>query len=197
MKIKYLIGVLIVAGLVFTVMNIPKKNIVLRAEEATITPEVSSITKLIEASNSDGQYRLVGSSELIKGSVHYSFRVEDAAENSSLLLFETKAADDETYSIPFNSWSSDNKYLFLQLNNSKGKNYYVFKADASLFADGLKYLDVGDYWSQGEREDVIKEVSGWAGPDLLMVYTTKPDGTGSSAYWFMVSSRKFMQVREF
>ncbi|OGD80330.1 MAG: hypothetical protein A2320_01220 [Pseudomonadales bacterium GWC2_63_15] len=86
--------------------------------------------------------------------------------------------------------------FIIQKNDLNGKDYYVFKTDGSLFSDGKKYLEVGEYWKLSKNMDVIDHVSGWAGGDLLVTYTTRPDGSGSSAYWFVVGSRKFMQVRE-
>jgi len=167
----------------------PSFSVVVEATE-------SSPTRLEEATNSDGSLRLVGERNVMGERASYSFKVLDSQNNSSLLLFDTVADPGQTFTIPFNSWSSDNKHLFIQKNDLNGKDYYVFKADGSLFSDEKKYLEVGEYWKLSKNMDVIDHVSGWAGGDLLVSYTTRPDGTGSSAYWFVVGSRKFMQVRE-
>ncbi len=72
----------------------------------------------------------------------------------------------------------------------------MFKADGSSFDDGLKYLDVQQYWVSSKNAEVIERVSGWAGADLLVTYATNPDGSDSFAYWYVISSRRFMHVRE-
>lgn len=197
MKIKTIMAVVIVVGIAYVALTLVKKDdsvdVGTRALEVKEEP---SLTTLSEASNSDGSLKLVGTGRVVDGKTKYSFKVEDVQKKSSLLLFETVADPGQTFSIPFNSWSSDYKHVFLQTNDSSGKDYFVFKADGSLFADGSKYLAVGSYWAESKNPQSIDHVSGWAGEDLLVVYTTNPDGTGSSAYWFVVGTRKFMQVRE-
>ncbi len=196
MKIKTVVAVAMVVGIAYVALNLLKQDNNFDVGTRALEVKEPSLTELSEASNSDGSLKLVGTGRVVEGKTKYSFRVMDVQKKSNLLLFETVADPGQTFLIPFNSWSSDYKHVFLQTNDQNGKDYYVFKADGSLFGDGKKYLDVGEYWTESKNPQIIEHVSGWAGADLLVVYTTNPDGTGSSAYWFVVGSRKFMQVRE-
>ncbi len=197
MELKKVTGVLVMAGLAFSVFNLPKNSTVPESKALASVKESPVLKSLIEASNSDGQLRLTGESEQKGGEVRYRFNVVDNQKNVKYLLFETTVEKDRSFTIPFNSWSSDNKHLFIETKSLEGRDYYVFNTDAGEFQDGLKYLDVGDYWNKSKNSDLIREVSGWAGPDQLMVYTIRPDGSDGLAYWFIVSVRKFLQVREF
>ncbi|EKD42956.1 MAG: hypothetical protein ACD_72C00522G0001, partial [uncultured bacterium] len=132
----------------------PNPSVVVEATEV-------SPTRLDEATNSDGSLKLVGERVITGERARYSFKIFDSQKNSSLLLFDTVADPGQTFVIPFNSWSSDNKYLFIQKNDLNGKDYYVFKADGGLFDDGKKFLEVGEYWKQSKNMDVIDHVSGW------------------------------------
>lgn len=198
MKIKSVVAVVMVVGVTAVALNLLRQDnnydVGTRALEEKEEP---SLTELSEASNGDGSLKLVGIGRAVEGETKYSFRVVDSQKKNSFLLYETVADPGKTFSIPFNSWSSDNKHVFLRTNYQNSKNYFVFKADGSSFDEGSQYLDVGKYWTESKNQQIIDNVSGWAGADLLVVYTTNPDGTGSSAYWFVVGSRKFMQVREF
>lgn len=158
--------------------------------------QISTTSSIPSATNLDGSLELSGLAEKKENEVNYSFYVVNTQSNMKKLLFETTTGLDRAFSIPRNSWSSDNKYFFIEKNTSEGQNYYVFKSDGSVFADEKEYLDVNEYWNKKGSSQTIKDVSGWAGPDLLMVYTSNADGTDGSKYWFVVSSRKFSQISE-
>ncbi len=190
------IGLVIIVLLALAVMRSPGKVKTDQRVEAKDVKEVSSLIKLTEASNLDGSKRLVGTSELKEGKVKYVFTVIDSTKKEKIILFETYVDRQSSLTIPFNSWSNDDKYVFIQANSPEGKNYHVFKADGSSFNDGLKYLDVQQYWVSSKNTKVIDRVSGWAGADLLVTYATNSDGSDSFAYWFVISSRRFMNVRE-
>lgn len=124
----------------------------------------------------------------------YSFHVINLETKEDQLLFEQTVSSPASYTAPFNSFSPDDLQLFIQITENNEPNYFVFNRDGSSFKDGQKYLNVRDYWNQGKGKYVMKEVSGWAGKDLLMVLTSKEDGSSGPSYWFVVSSRKFMQL---
>ncbi|MEK7070812.1 MAG: hypothetical protein AAB966_03320 [Patescibacteria group bacterium] len=193
---KKSVGFVLVVGLIvisyFSVIRSRKSDVLIIGEAEATSPSIW----LEEATNSDGSLKIVGKRKTVGENIGYSFNILDNQNNTNLLLFETVADIGQTFAIPSNSWSSDNKYLFIQKNYLGGKDYYVFKADGSSFGDSKKFLEVGEYWRQSGNKEIIDHVSGWAGADLLVAYTTEPDGTGSKAYWFVIGSRKFMQVRE-
>lgn len=196
MKAIRLVGVIVVLIVAIVVFKGSKTGNVDDRAKAMEVKEVSSLTKLNEATNSDGSKRLAGTSEITDVGVKYKFVTSDEKKNEKTLLFESLLNKESSVVIPYNSWSSDEKHVFLEAKTGPGKNYYVFNADGSNFKDGIKFLDVMDYWEKSGIDKRVDHVSGWAGPGLLVVYTTNLDGSDSFAYWFVVDTRRFMNVRE-
>lgn len=151
-----------------------------------------------EATNSEGNLKLMGTSrKSMEGGTAYEFKIMDSQKKTELSLYQTIADKGSEMEVPFNSWSPDYKQVFVKTKSPGGENYYLFRADGEVYADGSKYIPIGDYWKEAEMKTEIKTINGWAGDDLLMVYTENDDGSGGPAYWFVTSTRKFTQVREF
>lgn len=123
----------------------------------------------------------------------YSFHVINLETKVDFSLYEEQVGMGTSFETPFNSWSPDDKQLFIQRNSGGESNYYVFNADGSSFKDGQKFLNVKDYWSE-KNKFRIKTITGWAAKDLLVVKTLTDDGRDGPSYWFVISSRKFMQL---
>ena len=165
--------------------------------KADVQKEVSSYTKLSEASNSEGNMKLISMSRRSpEGRTSYSFKVVDTKENTETSIYETVADPGSSMEIPENSWSPDYKQVFVRTISPGGDNYYVFRANGEVYADGKKYIAVGDFWDNTKTSNRIEEITGWAGDDLLMVYTVTDTEEHGQAYWFVTSTRKFIQVRE-
>ena len=159
--------------------------------------EVSAFVPLSEATNSEGNLKLVGMAQKMReGGNSYSLKVMDTIKKTEIPLYNTIADLGSSITIPFNSWSPDYKQVFIKISSPGGENYYLFKANGEPYDDGKKYIIVGDYWGETKTTNKINKISGWAGPDLMMVYTTNKDGEHGPSYWFVTSSRKFLQVRE-
>lgn len=159
-----------------------------------IKPVVNTTT-LKEATNSVGNLVLAGSKVSSGGAeVRYDFRVIDKDSGTAKELFSQTVNNDTAISIPFNSWSPDNKQIFLKVADPKGTDYWVLKVDGSNYADGERYLSVMNYWNKAERTYKVRIVSGWAGDGLLQVYTLKGDGSEGPLYWFLTGSKTFEQL---
>lgn len=196
---KNLVPIILIVGVAVVFFGSTKRiNKVSLSNQTIAKSEAPSITPLAEATNSEGNLKLVGMAQKVQGGgSNYSFKVVDTQKKTEIPLYNTIADLGSSIAIPLNSWSPDYKQVFIKTSSPSGENYYLFKANGDPYADGKKYIAVGDYWSETKTTNKINRISGWAGPDLLMVYTTKEDGTEGPAYWFVTSTRKFMQVREF
>lgn len=170
-------------------VQIPKTN-----NKETVKPS----TLPEKASNSEGNLILVGTSQQTsEGRTAYEFKIINTQKKTESPLYETVADPGNLINIPLNSWSPDYKQVFVKTSGPGWENYYLFRANGEPYADGKKFIAVGDYWKEAKMNSRINKLTGWAGNDLLMIYTIKEDGSEGSAYWFVTSSRKFMQVREF
>ena len=164
-------------------------------EQVPVSPTPQPAQELTPSDSGEGKFNLTGQKQALpNGMTTYTFQVVDLQKKSSMTLFSITAEPGSSMEIPVNAWSPDNKQLFLQANKPSGTTYYVFNADGSAFSNGEKYLDVANYWAQSKNDLTIRTASGWAGPGLLIIYTRRADNTKGPAFWFVTSTRKFMQL---
>lgn len=97
----------------------------------------------------------------------------------------------EAFTIPFNAWSPDNSYLFIQ---KKSGEVLVFTRTGETITPTEQFMNVKDIFSQTERKDRYDVVTGWASPTLLIVNTVTPDGAKGSSYWFEIPSKAIIQL---
>lgn len=90
--------------------------------------------------------------------------------------------------LPANSWSPDNKYLFIE-DREGIDNYLVFKSSGLAFGDGEKYLNATLLFNTKVKNFMLKAITGWDDPVLMSVRTT--DGTH---FWFAVETQNFIQL---
>jgi|CXWL01.1.fsa_nt_gi hypothetical protein len=190
----FLVGVG-VAAIFLTKLTMKKgEPMVAQTQSGVVVAEASA--RVVEVKSGDGSMKLIASAKLAEGTENYTFKVSDSADATEEVVYTNAVGLGEAITVPANSWSPDNKLFFI-LEKSGGRNSYrVFRADGEAFKSGEKYLDINDYWSLSKRRYQIKEVTGWASPDLLIVLTVKEDGTAGPSFWFVVSSHSFMQLRE-
>lgn len=125
------------------------------------------------------------------GTLAYLFTSSDQLGANEAQVYTTRLKPPQSISIPFNAWSPDNRYLFIQKENGDA---LVFKATGEEIVPGQKYFDVGDLFLASSKKDIYQETTGWASPTLLIVNTTTQNNTKGSSYWFEVPSKAIIQL---
>lgn len=124
----------------------------------------------------------------------YSFYTSDGDGINEQFIFD-KTLDKAKYmTIPFNTFSSDNKYFFIQENAESGKRIFAFQASGEPFSDTEKYFDVTDLFKKRDTGNNFSEATGWASESLIIINTTKADGKKGPSYWFEVPSKAIIQL---
>lgn len=154
-------------------------------------PEV----QVTDVHSSDGTMKLILRAEPGKDDITINtFTASDISGNNPKLLLTKTTSGEQSMGIPYTSWSPDNKLVFIQENNGTQVTYLVLKADGTAFASGDQALDVNDFWAKSEINYTIRTVTGWAAGNLLIVYTSKEDGSKGPAFWFVTDSHNFLQL---
>lgn len=181
--------ILVFAGILFLtnsekLMGLSQQNPVLIKPVAPTSAIENS-----EVHSSDGEMNLIMQAQKQNdGSTTYSFFTSDIADNNKKLIFEKTAVDGISMEIPHNSWSPDNKYVFLKESKSGSFDFFVFNASGENFASGEKYIDVMPIFAESKIKYDIKDITGWDSPTLLHVITSGP------SYWFDVTTKAFLQL---
>lgn len=125
------------------------------------------------------------------GTSTFVFAVMDGSGENESNIYTTKIEASENFSIPFNTWSPDNKYVFIQKNDTDA---WVLKANGQPITTDQTYIAVEELFMAKVKNAVLKEVTGWASATLLIVNTTKEDNTKGPSYWFEVPSKAIIML---
>ncbi len=134
----------------------------------------------------DGKMSLIMRKEKGNDATTYKFTLKDETSGAQKEMFAKTETAGVTLSIPDNTFSSDNKYVFLKETSASGVTYLVL-ADTQTF-------DVSSLFAAKHPNYVITDATGWAGPTLLVINTNKADGGTGPSFWFDVASHSFIQL---
>jgi hypothetical protein len=124
----------------------------------------------------------------------YDFSVSDENGANEQFIFAKTLSSSNNMVIPFNTWSPDDKYFFIEQNAGGNKSVFVFKATGALFTDTETYLDAADSFIQKNTGNNFDEATGWASETLVIINTKKSDNTKGPSYWFEVPSKAIIQL---
>jgi len=100
----------------------------------------------------------------------------------------------ENLSIPFNTWSPDTVYFFLQNSTPQQNDFLVFQSSGEPFSNDERALSVQQLFRGNVEGYIIEDVTGWASENLLLVNTKEADGDEKVSFWFEVPSQTFIQL---
>ena len=115
------------------------------------------------------------------------------SEEDKKLIFEKNGKFNIDWKIPYNTWSPDNAYFFIEEISAAKSDYYVFSAVGDLFSSGVQFININGLFMQKFPDYIIEEVTGWASPTLLIV-NTKSKENKETSFWFDVQSQDFIQL---
>lgn len=142
----------------------------------------------------DGKMTLILKSQKRENYTDYSFFTSDKTDSAVRLIFNKKEISSERITIPYNSWSPDNEYFFIEEFTPGINNYYVFFASGKNFADNQQYLDIQTLFLEKVTGFTITEMTGWAASNLLIVNTKVSEGDEKASFWFDVKSQRFIKL---
>ena len=117
----------------------------------------------------------------------YIFATSNSDGTDSQTIYTMNSADD-SMNIPFNTWSPDNKYVFLNLQTATGTQAIVMNADGTPLTAADQNLNVTLLFNAQNTGNNYVETTGWASNTLLIVNSTTPAGVTQS-YWFEVPTQ--------
>jgi len=166
-------------------------------EQQATVPEVTPIPVQTTTMDSpDGTRTLTMKKEQTSETTVHSINVSDAG-NVGQTIFNKELQDTQSLSIPYNTWSPDNKYFFLKESTPSVANYYVFSASGTPLSENVQYANIQDLFSQKFPDYQITDVTGWADPVLIIVNTTSNKTGQNASFWFDVTSLSFIQLGTF
>lgn len=136
---------------------------------------IADSPKLTDIKSPDGKDTLNVKEEKNKENITYTF-------TTSKQIFTKTVPTGTVISVPFNTFSPDNKYIFLQ----EGNTYFVPLKD--------EILDINALFLEKHPEYKITDVTGWGGMTLIVVNTDKVSGGQGPSFWFDVTNQSFIRL---
>jgi hypothetical protein len=131
-----------------------------------------------------------------KGSTAYTFLVTSKAGGVQKGIFSKTEPAGTTLSVPANTFSPDDKYIFLKESSSSATGYFVLTSSGLPITKDVQTLDFSGLFAAKYSNYVITEATGWAAPTLIVINTNKTDDSLGPSFWFNVTSKSFIPLSE-
>lgn len=164
--------------------------------EVSPTPIVVIPTITVSSElSSDGTKQLKMKTTMNKDNTNtYEFFTSDETGMGEQLIFKKQLETNKSMEIPFNTWSPDNAYFFIQEHGEVSDTVMVFNASGEAFAGGEQYLDPTALFKERAIKNSFVEATGWASPTLILINSTTSEGAKGPSYWFEVPSKAIIQL---
>ena len=123
----------------------------------------------------------------------YTFVTSDADGSNQQTIYTSPDTTD-SLSIPFNTWSPDDKYLFLTYTASSSAEALVMRADGKPLTDTEPTFNAKTIFDAKNTGNTYQETTGWASETLLIINTTVSDGSKGPSYWLEIPSLAIIQL---
>jgi hypothetical protein len=158
--------------------------------EPTVSPlPIPNVTSQISP---DGTKKVILETQIQKNkTLSYTLWVtdgnSDVNNDNRKKIYSDTLLPNESAQIPFNSWSPDDQYFFIEKLDANGSQALVFSASGKPLAQDQFFLDAKSIFINKRPGVSYKRATGWASPTLLVVNTTNQKGNTQS-FWLEVPS---------
>ena len=190
-----LTGTFLLAGLVFFGS--------LRVKEGTPQPESFASTVMSEEERQTSVDVLAPNEKITltmkglkkaDGTLKQTFFISLDAAKESVEIYTHESDPSYQILIPYNTFSPDNKYIFLKIEDPERAQYIVVRTDGKNIRGEEKSVEITSLFYEKYEEFVITEVTGWGGYSLIVVNTNYKDGKIGPSFWFDQSNFSFIQL---
>lgn len=162
-----------------------------QAPAEVVAPKISEASQI----SPDGEKKvLMRTTENNDNTTAYEFFTTNGDGSNKQLIFSQILTSPSNMSVPYNTWSPDDKYFFIQENSGINTKIMVFKVTGEAFSETEKYLDAAEIFRKQNTGNNFDEATGWASETLIIINTTKEDGSKGHSYWFEVPSKAIIQL---
>ena len=144
--------------------------------------------------SSDGKWALKMREEEGETGVAYIFWLLNLTDDSQKEIFRKTVTLGSALSIPFNTFSPDDKYIFLKETGEGGIGYLLLSASGTPLDKDALTLEISGLFTDKYPDYIITDVTGWGGENLIIINTDKSGGGIGPSFWFDITGRTFIQL---
>lgn len=160
---------------------------------APVSSPTSSTSNVTKVGSPDGQKTLEMTEKKEGEQITYTVSVSGVNGVSNVVFNKTYDAG-WSVSIPYNTFSPDNKYLFLKVSGPSTTGYVVVNSTGSAINQSNQTVEIMSQFGAKEPNYKITDVTGWAAPTLIVINTDKSDGSIGPSFWFDLSDLSFISL---
>jgi hypothetical protein len=154
------------------------------------TPGPSSTVEVLAP---DGKATLTLRQKRAEGGFLWTASVR-AGEGAEKEIFAKALPSGSSISVPFNTFSPDDKFVFLKEDVPDGVKYIVLSASGASLPKGSQSFEIVGLFAEKYPDYKVTDVTGWGGQTLIVVNTDKAGGGTGPSFWFDVTSASFIRL---
>ena len=183
-------------------VNTPQSFTVFARIPNTQTPPVSPTIspakpRTVSQTSSDGKKKIIMAEiQNADTTKTYYISVADSADIHASTVFTKTLDATKTMTLPYNAWSPDNQYFFLQEQTTTGivTRVFVLHNTGKPFASGETHLDAVEAFTNRNTGYTFSQATGWASETLIIINTTTSENKKGPSFWFEVPSTAIIQL---
>lgn len=144
--------------------------------------------------SSDGKWALKMREEKGETDISYIFLIKDLVKGSEKEIFRKSVPSGTTMSIPLNTFSPDDKYIFLKEIREGETGYLLLSASGTPLDKDTLTLEISGLFASKYPNYKITDVTGWGGVNLIVINADKSGGGMGPSFWFDVSNHSFIRL---
>lgn len=188
------IGLAIIGGFVFWRFNKPVYMLKPESVPIQVMTEASPVPEpVLSGISPDGE--VVLEMKQVKGAGIITWTLTASrAEEAVKTIWQQSLPQEVVMSIPFNTVSPDNKYLFLKQSGPDKNQYLVLTVSGQPVIGESQTVEFAELFESEHPEYIITEATGWGGINLIVFNTDKAGGGIGPSFWYEVPSGSFIRL---
>ncbi|HEX7042118.1 MAG TPA: hypothetical protein VF189_02620 [Patescibacteria group bacterium] len=158
-------------------------------------PSIAPNNKTISVQLSPDGTKKVTMTTIVNSTKTKSYTITTSTDSGEdeTTVYTTNLPQSESLNIPFNTWSPDNQYIFIEHITSDNTEALVMRADGKPLSGSENTFNVTNLFDLRNTGNSYQQTTGWAADNLLIINTTK-NGAKSASYWFEVPSKAIIPL---
>jgi hypothetical protein len=109
-------------------------------------------------------------------------------------IFSAMVGSSTYFSIPSNTWSPDNKYVFLKETTPAGFSFFALSATGDPSTQNEQTANITDLFAAKYPSLKINDATGWGGMNLIVFNTLNTGGSVGPSFWFEMPDHAIIQL---
>lgn len=166
----------------------------IQAKSQIAATETKNKTKITIIPAPNGEVNMNIREETNGALVTEAFTIINQKTGKETQIYKETLAQGNSITVPYNTFSPDNKYVFLQKTEANATSYFVLRTDGTPMEKDGQILDFLNLFNEKYPDFKVTDVTGWGGMGLIVMNTNKQNGEKGPSFWYDVSGKTFIQL---